>query len=148
MPGSPPSPHPTSGHLEHPLTPPTNRTSQRRPWLPLILVTTIIAGGIGVLGTFLFVRPDTGQDDATIACNAVDRIGFPLDEDEFRTDTPLIHQLSGISSFAGAAAVGDDAHAELEGPRGKLFTGLQRADVDMINNALQQISTVCGDIGY
>ena len=148
MPELPPSPYPASGHPDEPLAPPTKTPSHLRSWLPLVLVTAIIAGGMGALGTFLITRPGTtGHDDVAIACTAVDRIGFPPDKSAFRMDEPLLHQLNGLAGFATAAAVGNDSNATLEEAAGRLRAGLQRADLDMINDALEQISTTCGDIG-
>lgn len=100
-----------------------------------------------MLSTYLVMRSSAGQHDVTIACSTVERIGFPLDEDEFRMDTPLLPQLSGLNSFAAAAVIGDDAYAELDEPGRQLHEGLQQADVEIINEALQQMSNACTGIG-
>ncbi len=112
------------------------------------LTTAVVAGGLGVLATFLFLRSDAGEDDAAITCSEVGRIDLPLGMTELGLDEPLYWRLFGISGFASAAGHGDDAHAALDRPGQQLVAGLQRVDVDMMDEALQQLSTVCGDIGH
>lgn len=148
LPASQPSRQPPSDHPEKPLVPSTPGAPLRRSWLPLVLITAIIAGGLGVLATFLVMRSGTGQEDVTIACDTVERIGFPLDEDEFRMDMPLVQQLLGLSGFTSAAVIGDDANAELREPGQQLRSALQQADVEKINEALESMSTACGNIEY
>lgn len=114
----------------------------------LTLAIAIISVGLGALTTFLFLGSDASQDDIAITCNVVERIDFPVAQEDFRIDGPLLHQLTGLSSFAAAARLSDDAYAGLEEPGNQLFVALKRADVEKINSALQQLSTVCSNIDY
>ena len=115
--------------------------------MPVVLITFVIAGGLGVLATFLLLRAEAAQDDATVACGEVAQIGLPLEPDEVGLNEPLYWRLFGIGGFASAAGVGDDSHAALYEPAEQLFAGLSLGDVDVMEEALQELSTACGDIG-
>ncbi len=113
-----------------------------------MLVTALIAGGLGVLSTFLVMSSGPSQSDAMVACDAVEQIDFPLSEDDIDTNESLLWRLSGISGFATAAGTGDDAHSGFELPGQILDIGITRESVDAMNEALQRLSVECAKTSH
>lgn len=129
--------------------------SRRARWVVVVVVTAVVALGVGVTAGLLVGGSDDddlprAEANATAACVTVARIDAdePLPErTDNRLEEPAFWEMPAVHYLAMAAAAEDDTYQDLADASTLLGTAVNTSDIEGMSTAVEQIQAECGDLG-